>query len=125
MLLQISSGQGPVECEFAVGLLFQALQKEYPDRFRFHAALPLPDVNAAIEEAVYALDELGAAGIKLASNARGQYLGDPALDPLFEVLNEKSAIKSSLLSDSIGNLPVKEQQRIFAVIETMIEYADK
>jgi transcriptional regulator with XRE-family HTH domain len=47
-------------------------------------------------------------------------------DPLLcEVLNEKSAIKSSLLSDSIGNLPVKEQQRIFAVIETMIEYADK
>ena len=31
MLLQISSGQGPVECEFAVGLLFRALQKEYPD----------------------------------------------------------------------------------------------
>ena len=31
MLLQISSGQGPVECEYAVGLLFQALQKEYPD----------------------------------------------------------------------------------------------
>ena len=31
MLLQISSGQGPVECEYAVCLLFQALQKEYPD----------------------------------------------------------------------------------------------
>ena len=31
MLLQISSGQGPVECEYAVGLLFHALQKEYPD----------------------------------------------------------------------------------------------
>ena len=31
MLLQISSGQGPVECEYAVYLLFQALQKEYPD----------------------------------------------------------------------------------------------
>ena len=31
MLLQISSGQGPVECEYAVGLLFRALQKEYPD----------------------------------------------------------------------------------------------
>ena len=31
MLLQISSGQGPVECEYAVGLLFQALKKEYPD----------------------------------------------------------------------------------------------
>ena len=31
MLLQISSGQGPVECENAVGLLFVSLQKEYPD----------------------------------------------------------------------------------------------
>ena len=31
MLLQISSGQGPVECEYAVGLLFRALQNEYPE----------------------------------------------------------------------------------------------
>jgi len=31
MLLQISSGQGPAECEYAVGRLFLALQKEYPD----------------------------------------------------------------------------------------------
>ncbi len=27
MLIQISSGQGPVECEYAVGLLFASLQK--------------------------------------------------------------------------------------------------
>lgn len=63
-----------------------------PKRFLFHAVLPLPDVDAAIEEAVYALDELGASGIKLASNARGQYVGDPALDPLFEELNKRKAI---------------------------------
>ena len=31
MLLQISSGQGPVECEFAVGLLFDSLQTEFSD----------------------------------------------------------------------------------------------
>jgi len=31
MIIQISSGQGPVECEFAVEKLFQALQEEYPD----------------------------------------------------------------------------------------------
>lgn len=31
MILQISSGQGPAECEFAVGKLFSALQEEYPD----------------------------------------------------------------------------------------------
>lgn len=31
MLVQISSGQGPVECELAVCKLFDALKQEYPD----------------------------------------------------------------------------------------------
>ena len=31
MILQISSGQGPVECELAVGMLFDKLKQEYPD----------------------------------------------------------------------------------------------
>ena len=31
MIIQISSGQGPAECEFAVSKLFDALKKEYPD----------------------------------------------------------------------------------------------
>ena len=45
-------------------------------------------------------------------------------DPLLcDVLHTKSSIKSSLLYDSIKNLPPHEQQRIFAVIETMIEYS--
>lgn len=64
----------------------------YPGRFLFCAALPLPDVNAAIREAIYAIDTLGADGIKLATNSRGQYLGDEELDPLMEVLNERQAV---------------------------------
>lgn len=31
MIIQISSGQGPAECELAVCKLFEALTKEYPD----------------------------------------------------------------------------------------------
>lgn len=31
MLVQLSSGLGPVECEFAVGKLFASLKNEYPD----------------------------------------------------------------------------------------------
>ena len=64
----------------------------HPGRFRFCASLPLPDVDAAVREAVYALDTLGADGIKLATNSRGQYLGDEVLDPLMEVLNERHAV---------------------------------
>ena len=69
-----------------------AVKAQHEGRFMFCAALPLPDVDAAIREAVYALDTLHADGVKLASNSRGLYLGDPALDPLMEVLNERGAV---------------------------------
>ena len=68
------------------------MKKEYKDRYLFCAALPLPDVTAAIEEAKYALDVLGADGIKLATNVNGQYLGAPDLDTLFSVLNDRQAV---------------------------------
>lgn len=68
------------------------MKRRYPERFKFCASLPLPDVDAAIREAVYALDTLGADGVKLATNSHGQYLGDEALDPLMEILNERHAV---------------------------------
>ena len=68
------------------------LKARHPGRFLFCAALPLPDIKAAIEEARYALDVLGADGVKLATNAYGQYLGDPELDTLMAFLNERNAV---------------------------------
>lgn len=68
------------------------IKKEHPGNFLFCAALPLPDVNAAIQEAKYALDTLEADGIKLATNVQGQYLGTPELDTLFSFLNERKAV---------------------------------
>ena len=68
------------------------IKREHPDRFLFCAALPLPDVDAAIREVKYALDTLGADGIKLATNVGGQYLGAPELDTLFAMLNERKAV---------------------------------
>ena len=41
------------------------LKAKHPGRFLFCASLPLPDVKAAIDEAIYALDTLGADGEKL------------------------------------------------------------
>lgn len=55
------------------------------EHFTFCATLPLPDVEAAIAEAKYALDTLGAVGVKLATNVYGQHLGDSMLDPLMEL----------------------------------------
>ena len=69
-----------------------ALKSLYPGRFLFCAALPLPDVAKAIEEAKYALEVLGADGVKLASNSYGQYLGDEELEPLMAYLNSRKAV---------------------------------
>ena len=63
-----------------------------PARLKWCATLPLPSVPEAVAEAVRALDELGAAGVKLPTNARGLYLGDEALDPLMAALDARGAV---------------------------------
>ncbi len=68
------------------------LCRVHEGRFAFCAVLPLPDVEAAIREAQYALDSLGAEGVKLATNVYGQYLGDSVLDPLMAFLSERKAL---------------------------------
>ena len=80
------------KCIRQVNEMSARVKQQYPDRFRFCAALPLPDVDAAIREAIYALDTLGADGVKLATNSRGQYLGDEELDQLMGILNERHAV---------------------------------
>jgi 6-methylsalicylate decarboxylase len=63
-----------------------------PDSFGFFATLTLPDVDGALAEAAYALDELGADGVILLANVAGVYLGDPAFEPLFAELGRRGAV---------------------------------
>ena len=64
----------------------------HPDRLGFATTLPVPAVEASIEEARRGFDELGALGVKLPSNGNGIYLGDPVLEPLMVFLDERSAV---------------------------------
>jgi predicted TIM-barrel fold metal-dependent hydrolase len=68
-----------------------AICREFPDRFRFFASLPLPDVQGSLEEIDHAL-ELGAVGFALMTNAQGYYMGDSRFDPVFIKMNERKAI---------------------------------
>lgn len=61
-------------------------------RFGGFATLPLPNVDLACAEAAHALDELRLDGVGLLESYQGKYLGHPDYDPLFEVLNERSAV---------------------------------
>src|ERR1700704_4876253 len=63
-----------------------------PDRFASFACLPLPDVEASLEELSYAIDVLGLDGFVLFTNSNGVYLGDAALEPVFEELERRQAV---------------------------------
>jgi predicted TIM-barrel fold metal-dependent hydrolase len=63
----------------------------HPGRFGLFAALPAPDVDGSIAEIRYCYDHLGVDGVALLTNAGGTYLGDPALEPVFDELDRHRA----------------------------------
>jgi predicted TIM-barrel fold metal-dependent hydrolase len=72
---------------------FQArMASDHPGRFGSMAFLPLPDVEGALTELEYALDELGHDGVVLMSDVDGRYLGHPSYEELFAELDRRSAV---------------------------------
>ncbi|GBE65524.1 amidohydrolase [Mycobacterium sp. MFM001] len=63
-----------------------------PDRFGFFATVSMPHIDASVAETIRALDGLKADGVVLLANNAGVYLGQDGQDPLFEALNERSAV---------------------------------
>ena len=68
------------------------LKYKYPDQIGFVGNVPLPDVEGSLLETAYALDTLHAAGMKVATNMGGVYLGDPRLDPVMEEWNRRKIL---------------------------------
>jgi hypothetical protein len=54
--------------------------------FASFAGMPLPDVDASLEELSHACDVLRLDGVVRFTNSNGVYLGDAALEPFFEEL---------------------------------------
>ena len=63
---------------------------DHPGRFGLFAALPLPDVDAAIAEIAHCCDHLDVDGFALLTNVGGTYLGDPSFEPVFRELNRRA-----------------------------------
>ena len=68
------------------------LAADHPGRFGGFAFLPLPDIDAALSETAYALDELKLDGITLLTSVDDKYIGHPYFEPLYAELNRRRAV---------------------------------
>lgn len=68
------------------------IRGRHPERFGHFASIPLPDVDGALAEAAYALDQLGSDGLATETSAEGVYLGHPGFEPLYAELDRRRAV---------------------------------
>ena len=76
--------------------------RDRPDRYAGFACLPLPDVDGALAELAYALDDLRLDGILLFSNVRGVYL---AQKPQLQVGSDHAAGRANHSRQPPGDRP--------------------
>jgi predicted TIM-barrel fold metal-dependent hydrolase len=66
--------------------------RDHDRRFGLFASLPLPDLDAALDELARAYDDLHADGVSLLSNYAGVYPADERFAPLFGELSRREAV---------------------------------
>src|SRR4029453_14745571 len=68
------------------------LVQDHPTRFGLFAAMPMPDVDATLQEISYAYDTLKVDGVGLMTSYGDTWLGHASFRPVMEELNRRNAI---------------------------------
>jgi len=68
------------------------LVSRWPARFGAFATVPMGSMQGACAEIAYALDVLRFDGVSLFASYEEKFLGDPAFDPIIEMLDARAAV---------------------------------
>jgi predicted TIM-barrel fold metal-dependent hydrolase len=68
------------------------LVQQYPARFGLFAALPMPDIDATLQEIEYAFDTLKADGAHFMTSFGDTWLGNPAHEPVMAELHRRKTV---------------------------------
>jgi 6-methylsalicylate decarboxylase len=90
--IQIGNDKAARDLARRVNEIGAQLIQDRTERFGGFAALPLPNVEGALRELEYRLDVLKLDCVVLFSNARGIYLGDACVRPLFAELERHAVV---------------------------------
>lgn len=64
--------------------------RRYPDRFKGYVHLPLPHVDAALDELARGIDQLGLHAVAIGGNVLQQPLDTPAFAPVFDEIHRRN-----------------------------------
>ncbi|RXW24705.1 hypothetical protein EST38_g1132 [Candolleomyces aberdarensis] len=101
--------------------------RKHPTRFGFFATLPfLDDIEGCLEEIAFALDNLNADGVSLASSyGQGQsarYIGDDAYDPIWRELNQRGAVVPNETFKAAAHLVVTGRKRQYPNVKIILAH---
>lgn len=68
------------------------LVARWPSRFGAFATVPMGEIDRALHEIAHALDTLHFDGVSLFASYGERFLGDPAFDPILEMLDARDAV---------------------------------
>ena len=99
--------------------LFVEVCRTYRGRFAAFGAVPLPHVDAALEETGRCLDTLGMVGVTVGCSVAGRQLDDPAFTPFWAELDRRRAV---LFLHPVGvGCPGSEAYRLTWIVGALFE----